>query len=75
MYNEENEEKEVNKFMSNRIFNYNDLADTAKVPQEIVVKLEEEARKEYPWDDMLMELHVLRAVSAYADDMKKAVAN
>ena len=52
--------------MENLIFDYRSLGEKLAVPQKIVQKIEEEARKEFPFDNMLMEIHILRAVKAYA---------
>jgi hypothetical protein len=57
------------------MFNYNDAALNAKIPQDVVAKFEEEARREFPWDEMLIELHILRAVHAYSANAKRVVTN
>jgi len=48
------------------IFDYSTMAKKFKVSEKIVGKIEKEVRKEIPTDSMLMELHVLRALKAYA---------
>jgi len=52
--------------MENLVFDYHSLAKKLVVPPEIMQKFEEEAHNEFPWDAMLMEIHVLRALKAYA---------
>ena len=52
--------------MENLMFDYHSLGEKLAVPSKIVQKMEEEARNEFPFDNMLMEIHVLRAVKAYA---------
>jgi len=48
------------------IFDYWRLGKELSVPKEIIQELEEEVRKEFPFDSMLAEIHILRAVKAYA---------
>jgi hypothetical protein len=52
--------------MENLMFDYKSLGENLDVPVEIVQKFEQEARDEFPFDDMLMEIHVLRAVKSFA---------
>ena len=52
--------------MEDLVFDYRSLGEKLSVPSEIVQKFEEEARKEFPFDNMLMEIHILRALKAYA---------
>jgi hypothetical protein len=52
--------------MKHLIFDYQSLGKNLAVPAEVVRKLEEEARNDFPFDNMLMEIHVLRAVKSYA---------
>ena len=53
--------------MENSIFDYRSLGEKLAVPEEIVNKFEKEANEEFPFDNMLMEIHVLRAVKAYVN--------
>ena len=48
------------------MFDYLTLANELSVPEEVIQKFEEEARVEFPYDSMLAEIHILRAVKAYA---------
>ena len=48
------------------IFNYQSVADKFGIPNNIVEKIVKEIRKEIPDDNMIMELHVLRALKSYA---------
>jgi hypothetical protein len=52
--------------MENTMFDYHALGNSLDIPVEIVQKLEKEAHNEFPFDNMLMEIHVLRAIKAYA---------
>jgi hypothetical protein len=52
--------------MENLIFDYCSVGEKLAVPAEIIKKFEKEARDEFPFDNMLMEIHILRAVKAYA---------
>ena len=52
--------------MEKLMFDYRSLADQLAVPSEIIQQFEQEAHKEFPFDNMLMEIHILRAVKAYA---------
>jgi len=47
------------------IFNYQSVADEFGISDNIVRKIEEETRKEIPNDNMIMELHILRALKSY----------
>ena len=48
------------------MFDYWLLGKELSVPENIIQELEEEARNEFPYDGMLAEIHILRAVKAYA---------
>ncbi|MDR3173328.1 MAG: hypothetical protein LBU19_03675 [Treponema sp.] len=52
--------------MENLIFDYKSLGEDLAIPVEIIKKFEKEARNEFPFDNMLMEIHVLRAMKNYA---------
>jgi hypothetical protein len=45
-------------------FDYERVAKEMKVPNTIVKKIEKEVKKEFPFDKMLYELHVLRALKS-----------
>jgi len=49
------------------IFDYSSMAKEFKIPEKIVRKIEKEVKREIPNDNMIMELHVLRALKAYAN--------
>ena len=51
--------------MDNIIFDYRSFGEEMDIPTEIVQLFEKEAYNEFPNDNMLMEIHVLRAVKAY----------
>jgi hypothetical protein len=63
--------------MNDKIFDYNRAAINEGVPKSVLDRFVDEARKEFALDDMLMELHVIRAIKAYAASMhsRKAAAN
>ena len=48
------------------MFDYRSLGERLAIPSEIIRQFEQEAHKEFPSDDMLMEIHIFRAVKAYA---------
>jgi len=52
--------------MEDLMFNYHSFGENLAVPAEIVQEFEKEARNEFPLDNMLMEIHVLRAIKYYA---------
>ena len=52
--------------MESIMFDYRSLGEKLAISPEIVHKIEEEARNEFPFDNMLMEIHALRAIKAYA---------
>jgi hypothetical protein len=53
--------------ISPAVFDYLALAQALSIPPKEVATLEQQVRNEFPHDDMLMELHLLRAVKAYAN--------
>jgi len=57
------------------IFNYQSVADEFGIPDSIVKKTVEEIGKEIPNDDMMMELHVLRALKFYANEHNLLINN
>jgi len=60
--------------MENLIFDYRSLSEKLSVPSEIVQQFEQEAHKEFPFDSMLMEIHILRAVKEYARITERKVS-
>ena len=60
--------------MENLMFDYRSFGENLSVPIEIVQKFEKEANNEFPFDNMLMEIHILRALKAYAKTSIQAVA-
>ena len=60
--------------MENLMFDYLTLGENLAIPTEIVQKFEKEAHNEFPFDNMLMEIHILRAIKAYAKESAQAVA-
>ena len=59
--------------MEDLLFDYKSLGEELGVPTEIVRKFEQEARSEFPFDDMLTEIHILRAIKAYAKATSRMV--
>ena len=59
--------------MANLIFDYFILGEKLSIPIEIVQKFEKEAHNEFPFDRMLMEIHILRALKAYSRSMTRMV--
>jgi hypothetical protein len=52
--------------MENIMFDYRSLGEKLAVPSKIIQKIEEDVRNEFPFDNMLMEIHILRAIKTYA---------
>ena len=52
--------------MGNVMFDYRSLGKRLAVPAKIVQKIEKEVRNEFPFDPMLREIHIFRAVKTYA---------
>ena len=52
--------------MEDLMFDYKSLGEELAVPSEIIQQFEKEAHSEFPFDNMLMEIHILRAVKEYA---------
>ena len=55
------------------IFDYQSVADNFGISNNIVMEIVEEIRKEIPNDNMIMELHILRALKSYANQQKLAL--
>jgi hypothetical protein len=47
------------------MFDYRSLGENLDVPVDVIHDFENEARNEFPYDNMLMEIHVLRAIKSY----------
>ena len=56
------------------IFNYQSVAEKFGIPDNVVKKIVKEIKKEIPNDNMIMELHILRALKYYANKQKLALA-
>jgi hypothetical protein len=52
--------------VNNYIFDYKLIGKNQHIPQAVLDKFENEAANEFPFDKMLMEIHVLRAINNYA---------
>ena len=59
--------------METLMFDYRSVGEELAVPSEIIQRFEQEAQKEFPSDDMLMEIHILRAVKAYAKTTERMI--
>jgi hypothetical protein len=55
------------------MFDYLTLAQELSLSQKEIAMLEEQVQREFPHDDMLRELHLLRAVDAYASKSLYAI--
>ena len=60
--------------MSKIIFDYRKTAARKNVPEDVLSNIVNEAQKEFPFDEMMTELHIIRAINAYADKAKKAAS-
>jgi len=60
--------------MENLLFDYRSLGEELSVPPEIIQQFEQEAHREFPFDNMLMEIHILRAVKEYAKTTERKVS-
>jgi hypothetical protein len=61
-------------YMENIVFDYRVVGKNLSVPPKIIQNLEIEARNEFPFDSMMAEIHILRAVKAYAKANTRMVA-
>lgn len=50
--------------MKTAYFDYNQAAKRANISAEALKEIEEEVRKEFPDDQMMFELHVLRVINS-----------
>jgi hypothetical protein len=60
--------------MGKLLFDYRSIGEELSVPSEIIQQFEQEARSEFPFDNMLMEIHILRAVKEYAKKTERKVS-
>ena len=60
--------------MNESIFDYNQAAINENVPQDVLSQIISEAKIEFPFDDMMRELHIIRAINLYSMKAKKAVS-
>jgi hypothetical protein len=51
--------------MDNFIFDYKLIGKNRHIPQVVLDRFENEAVQEFPFDKMLMEIHILRAINNY----------
>jgi hypothetical protein len=66
--------KHGGEFMENLMFDYRSLGEKLAVPSEVLQQFEQEAHEEFPFDNMLMEIHILRAVKAYVKASERMVS-
>lgn len=59
----------------NTVFDYQLVADEFGISDNIVKKIVDEIRKEIPNDDMIMELHIIRALKSYVKKHKSLLHN
>jgi len=63
-----------NRKIMGTMFNYQSFADKFGIPDNVVKKIVKEIKEEIPNDNMIMELHILRALKSYVNKHKLAVA-
>ena len=56
------------------IFDYNKAAENENVPQDVLSRIVSEAQIEFPFDEMMRELHIIRAIKSYAIKEKTAAS-
>lgn len=61
--------------MENILFDYRSFAKEFSVPAEVIQKYEKEAQDEFPFDNMMMEIHALRALKAYVKTPAQVIAS
>ncbi|GBR77616.1 hypothetical protein RDn1_275 [Candidatus Termititenax dinenymphae] len=52
------------------VFDYETISRNLHISRDVIGKFEKEAMNEFPQDNMLRELHILRALKAYASTRK-----
>jgi hypothetical protein len=60
--------------MNDYIFDYNEAAARENIPADMLEGIIREAQIEFPFDDMMKELHIIRAINAYASKKKRAAS-
>jgi hypothetical protein len=56
--------------MGTALFDYHAASVRLHIPGAIVHQYEKEAKKEFPFDPMMAELHILRALNSYSRSQK-----
>jgi len=52
--------------MNEAMFDYNKAAIEAGVAQDVLTQIVSDAQAEFPFDEMMRELHIIRAINSYA---------
>ena len=60
--------------MSDDIFNYRQAAKRENIPQGVFSQIVAEAKAEFPFDEMLQELHIIRAINSYTIKAKQTAS-
>jgi hypothetical protein len=60
--------------MEMNLFDYQALAKEYSLPRNVLTSIEKQVKDEFPNDAMMRELHVIRAIKAYANKRSLAVA-
>jgi len=55
--------------MEAAVFDYSQAALIENIPDDVFTKIVREAQLEFPYDEMMRELHILRAIRSYALEM------
>jgi hypothetical protein len=60
--------------MDETIFDYNEAAIRENIPQAVLEQIVRESQLEFPFDDMMRELHIIRAINSYSMKAKRTAS-
>ena len=60
--------------MTEVVFDYNAAALRENIPHDVLEQIIMESQLEFPFDDMMRELHIIRAINSYSMKMKRAAS-
>jgi len=56
------------------VFDYCQAAKLENIPDDVFAQIIKEAQLEFPFDEMMRELHILRAIKSYAAQMNRVAS-
>ena len=60
--------------MKGIVFDYYEAALRENIPHDVLEKIIKESQMEFQFDDMMRELHIIRAINSYSMKVKRAAS-